>query len=133
MELPINVIIIFFVALVVGGGIVYFASHQLSGSQQQINDLRDDPAYKDNIVEVGTATETTIVGLANECVRKGKSTSIGSKSICFAVFASSWPDFASLNGRQLDQEYTLDTRGVPANPSAVRVTFDPLGNVTVTG
>src|ERR1041384_5077442 len=96
--MPIQVIIVLFVALIVGGAIISFSRSSLNNAQQTLNDQwKNDPAHKDQVVEVDTATETTIANLAQECLKQNQG-SVEEK-LCFALFANhfqiSWSTLAN--------------------------------------
>jgi hypothetical protein len=130
MELPIQVIVVLFIALVVGGAIIAFSQDAFNRAQIDINDWRADPQKRDMVVEVNEATDQTIEGLANSCVREN----IGNidEKVCFALFASAFTvDWGSLHGMTLENNFTLDTTAVDPGANAVRITYHPLKKVIV--
>jgi hypothetical protein len=135
MEMPIQIIIVLFVAVVVGGAIIAFSQSTLSRAQQQLADKwRDDPALKNSIVEVSDATDNTIITLAQACYKMRSATP--DASVCFALFAKTWSaHFPTLDNTNLGAEYgnyTLDTTGVTATEiTAVKIRYDPLGKIRV--
>jgi hypothetical protein len=131
MELPIQVIVVLFVALIVGGAIVAFSQQSLRNAQETLNERwREDPANKQLVVDVVEADEGTILSLANECVRKSQGV-VAEQTTCFAVFSPSFTDLASLNDRELLEGFKLNTTGAPDTPQAVRITYNPAGTVEV--
>lgn len=136
MELPIQIIVVMFVALAVGGAVIMFSQTTLNRAQTDFADRwRNDPAMKDSIVEVNEATSGTIISLAKECYKKMSATPDG--GVCFALFATTWTaDFAAIDGTPIggteETQYLLDTSAVVEPVTAVRISYDPLGAIRVT-
>jgi hypothetical protein len=132
MEMPINIIVVLFVALIVGGAILLFSKNALNHAQQDLNDKwRDDPVNKESVIELGVASSAEIVNLANACVRKGRQSASVDSSLCFGVFATSITPLGPLQGTALDEGFTLDTMGVVGAPTAVRITYDPMNKIFI--
>lgn len=130
MELPINVIVILFVAVVVGSVLIMFTRQNLNDAQENLAErFRNNEEMRDHVVEVEEASATTILSLAQECARSNLASA--EEKICFAIFATAWPDFAALDGSVLPGNFTLNSSAVPANPSGVLLSFDPKGTVEV--
>lgn len=129
--MPIQIIVVFFIVLVVGGAILGFSKNTLNRAQQDLNEWRTDPAKKDLVVEVTEANETTILSLANACV----SENVGNvdEKVCFALFADSFTiaDWSAMNDTALESSFRLDTDGVSGTPTAVRITYNPTGRIIV--
>ena len=132
MDMPITVIIVLFVAVVVGGAILLFSRQSLDASQQQLMEqLRKDPTTADKVVQLDAATQSSIMNLAQEC---GKNRAGATEStLCYAVFANTMPDFAAMNGAALGNGVTLNTSGVSGTPKAIRITLIPPNRVTIVG
>lgn len=129
MEMPINIIVILFVAVIVGSVLIIF-------TRQNLNDARENLAERflqeggttDDIVEVQNVTETTIISLAEECLDRKQGGF--EREVCFALFASSWPDLSALNDTELPYGTRLIIEASPS-PSAVKISYDPSGRILV--
>ena len=129
MEMPIQVIVVLFVALVVGGAIIAFSQNTLNTAQLDLNQWRNDPQKRDMLIEVQNATAETVLGLAGACLEQH--TGGVTEADCFALFADTFAvDWDALNGTNISQQFTLDTTGVD-DPSAVRIAYHPAGRITV--
>jgi hypothetical protein len=128
MEMPIQVIIVLFLALVVGGAILAFSQSSLNNAQQTLNDQwKNDPANKDQVVEVATATDATILNLAKECVKRNAGSV--EEQLCFALFATQYQvNWNLINNAELGQGFNLSVQMQNPNANALRITYDPFTN-----
>lgn len=132
MELPIQIIVVLFVAIVVGGAVVMFSQTTLNRAQLDLADRwRDDPALKDSVFDVKNATANTIMTLAQECHKRLSATP--DQEVCYALFAEEWSvDFAAIDGATVAEGVVLNTSGVTADPiTAVKILYHPSGQIRV--
>jgi hypothetical protein len=132
--MPIQIIVVLFVALVVGGAILAFSRTTLDDARGQLNDrFKNDPDNKEIVIEVATATDETIIALGQECVKKSLG-DVVEPTLCYALFADEFQvnNWAALDNIDVGSGFKLDTEAITVVPTAVRLTFNPGGTVDVT-
>ena len=80
MELPIRVVVVFFVAIVVAGSIIYFAEDVFSDSRDRI-DFDEEESTK-RILRVNSLSQTQFEGLLRSCADQASGVD---NTDCFAV------------------------------------------------
>jgi hypothetical protein len=128
MEMPIQVIVVLFIALVVGGAIIAFSQGSFNNAKQTLNEQwKNDPANKDQVVEVTTATDATILNLARECVKRNAGTV--EEKLCFALFANQYQvNWNTLHNTDIGYGFNLSVQLQNPNANALRITYNPLAN-----
>jgi hypothetical protein len=91
MEMPIQVVVAFTVALAVGLGILAFSTDMFNWSSQKVNEFGNDvPSPSDTVLELGQISDVTLQELASQCIKEKRSSGI--KDICYAVrYTSAFP------------------------------------------
>lgn len=131
MELPIRVMIVLFVAIVVGGMIIVFSNQILDQTRNDLYTLGVENVGEDRIIEVATLGDKEILALAEQCVRDYSGTF--DEQICFAVFTQSPIGVAPADGTQVGSGFTTQSTGV-VGAKAIKITFAPTdAKIYVTG
>ncbi len=135
MDMPIQIVIVLFVAVAVGGAVIMFTQSSLNNAQQGLADkLKDDPAYKNSIVEVDIATDSTLIALAETCNKRYASSP--DPVTCFAVFAKTWDvDFDAVGSTKVATDVTINTEGVQHRGNdivALKILYQPVGKIVIT-
>lgn len=121
MELPIRIIVVLFVAIIVGGTIILFSQEILNDARQSMEELGVED--EEQIIETGSLTEDDVLALANQCVRDNAGIE---GTICYAVFADDIV-FPS-DGAQLVQGHNLT---VENEENSVRFIYSPPNEVII--
>lgn len=127
--MPIQVIVVLFVALAVGGAIIAFSQSSLNSAKDTLNEQwKNDPANKDTVVEVAQVTDKTLLTLAQECVRENAG-SVEEK-LCFALFSEDFTmaNWAGVNNTAVGQGFNISIQVKNNLPAAVRLTYNPITN-----
>lgn len=120
MDLPIRIIVVLFVAIVVGGSIIMFSQEILGNARQSVNELGVED--EEHIVETDSLTEDDVLALANQCVRDNAGIE---ETICYAVFAD---NIAFPDGTELVQGHNLV---VENEANSVRFIYSPPNEVII--
>lgn len=132
MEMPINVMIVMFVAIAVGIGVIGFAEFILTDARDDLRGLGQDrgsDAFSDRLTDVNTLNRDNLDSLARQCVRDLRD-SVG-KELCFAIRTDNL-DVSGFGGEVVEFEgdewtYVDDVQG---NPNIVLMYINgALGNV----
>jgi hypothetical protein len=138
MELPISVMIVLFVAIVVGIVVIGFANTSLDRARDDIRVLgRDDPEkFEDKLVSVPALSSERIKSLGMQCVRDYQG--YVAEELCFVVRSidSSDPGIQQIN--DLNDE-VVNVNGnnwtfrvdITGNPNVVFVYYNPVGRIHV--
>ena len=118
MELPIAVMIVFFVSITVALIVINFAGQIISLGEAELKEFSIESDKADFFVETSKAGNNTIAMLANQCYRNNKGTYSGNR-ICYIVHAIeenvfSEPEVVN-KFLELNQEYEIETMGEPIN------------------
>ncbi len=120
MELPIRIIIVLFVAVVVGGSIIMFSQEMLNNARQSVNQL--EVKDEEQILEAGSLSADDVLALANQCVRDNAGIE---ETICYAVFAD---DITFPTESGLVQGHVLV---VESQENSVRFIYSPPNEVII--
>ena len=138
MELPISVMIVLFVAIVVGIVVIGFANTSLDRARDDIRVLgRDDPEkFEDKLVSVPALSGDRIKNLGMQCVRDFQG-HIG-EELCFVVRGLRTDEGGIQEINALNQEivnindnnwtFHVDIIG---NPNVIFVYYNPIGRIEV--
>ena len=84
MEMPINVMIMLFVAIVVGGVMIGFSDRIINTGEQRLLTLGQyEEQRPDLIVQLGDVTQDQIIALAQQCARDKIASP--SRELCFVI------------------------------------------------
>ena len=125
MELPINIIIIMFVAVAVGIALIYFSSDVFMDARQDLNRLGikniDDES---KIVEVdGIVTASMIRALSEECVKRSEAVPL--RDLCF-VIRGSQQDIGSVTGNTTNlKNFTINATPTLGGANVTMMYYDP--------
>jgi hypothetical protein len=88
MELPIQIMIILFISIIIGGAVINFSQSNIAESQERLKEisLNDVESQEDRIIEITTISTNTVQDLSEQCF-KDNVQSLES-TICFAVLGS---------------------------------------------
>ena len=138
MELPISVMIVLFVAIVVGIVVIGFANDSLERAREDIRVLgRDDPEkFDDKLVNVPALTGDVIKSLGMQCVRDLQGY-VG-EELCFVVrgIETSDPGIDQINNLNDEivningNNWTFDVK-ITGNPNVVFVYYNPIGLIKI--
>ena len=138
MELPISVMIVLFVAIVVGIVVIGFANTSLDRARDDIRVLgRDDPdKFEDKLVSVPSLSIDRIRSLGMQCVRDFQGY-VG-EELCFVVRSidSSDPGIQQINDLN-DEVVNINGNNwtfrvdITGNPNVVFVYYNPVGRIHV--
>ena len=92
MELPISVMVVLFVAVVVGVGIIGFANHTLGSGKDSVDGLArllDDDNIQDRIIEVGFEISAQVIEhLSAQCVRDSLRNAVQVREVCYVIHST---------------------------------------------
>lgn len=138
MELPISVMIVLFVAIVVGIVVIGFANSSLDKARDDMRSLgRDDPEkFEDKLVSVPALSGERIKSLGMQCVRDFQGY-IG-EELCFVVRGLDTSDEGIQQINALNDE-VVNVNGnnwtfrvdITGKPTAVFVYYNPVGRIHV--
>jgi HAMP domain-containing protein len=131
MEMPVQVIVVLFVAVVVGGAVIMFSQRVLTNAQQGIVSIGQEDAQGVAIVTLGAgAAAGDVHKLAQSCLDKHP----GELDVqdCFVV-RGNVPSVASLHAVKLQPMARNITMNVSAasGASALFISYDPRGYVKI--
>lgn len=130
MELPIRIIIILFVAVVVGGMMIVFSKQVLLRAQTNLNDQNMQHIDEDRILKVDDLNEQAVEGLLTQCLRENLGVAF-EVTDCFAIFSGAYTGLSSFpTGTALTNNFTVQN-DVTGTPAAIRITFDPFGKIII--
>ncbi len=131
MELPIQIIVVMFVALIVGSGLIYFSQTNIDKSQERLDELTDmgSVTQEDKILEVNSITESSINNLAKQCFEDNKN-SIKTE-ICVVLIGN-----LQTTCQSIIQKTTLSvnkiTCDIKPNSNAVKIIYNaPLNKIEI--
>ena len=85
MELPITLIVVFFVAVIVGGSLIVFSQDILRSGKSKLDNMNTgDSAEKNTYIEVSHITTSQVASLVKECFDRFKDEGFD-ETICFSV------------------------------------------------
>ncbi len=116
MELPIAVMIIFFVSIAVALIVINFAGQIISLGESELKEFSLESDKADFFVETNNAGSNTMARLADQCYKNNRGT-YGGNRICYIVHAieeSGFAEFEVLNKfLELNPGYEIETMGEP--------------------
>lgn len=120
MELPITLIVVFFVAVIVGGLLIVFATDILRSGKSKLDNMNTGEKPEQNTyIEVSHITTSQVDSLVRECYDRFKTEGFG-KNLCFSV--------RSLNNAEnavaVEQINAIDLDGNPQSQD-VNASFGP--------
>ncbi len=127
MELPISVMVVFFVALVVGVAVLGFASTNLHRASDDIRNLPglDDEDLMDKMVDVGDVTEDRVRLLGEQCLRDFHGRL--DDELCYIVRGDVADNIQLLDGEEIDAEGSWEFNvDIDGSPSALFIWYRPL-------
>ena|SRR3989344_2437206 len=137
MEMPIQVMIVLFVALVVAGGVVMFSSDVFTTSRQNLANIvprEDDQRVVD--IEGGDISSATIAILVDQCWNDKEYAGTPDRELCFIVHGSTvsaaqsvvagFSEIAKTNPARLKWSVTTTQ-----NLNSLALYYDPTGFVEV--
>lgn len=111
MEMPIQVTIVLFVAVVVGGFVILFSQQLLGQAKDNIVNIDAKDVEKDHILEIDVMNAADVLALASQCARDNYGTF--DDKTCYAVFANSVT--LPQTGAQLPNNFTLQVEATSAS------------------
>lgn len=143
MELPINAIIILFVAIITAYAVIQFSSDTVEKADREITDLAKKNSQKFVLELSTTGLEKQLAYLALECYKKGLNTVMDSPT-CYVVKlqdSTGKPDTYDLSTAETDIETAWTDLGQDVNNleiknpntvSAIFINYDVAGKVIIT-
>lgn len=85
MEMPIQIMVVLFIALIIGGVVITFSEDSLFNSKQNLDAIIDnsDLSDEEKIIEVNSISTNNLVSLVNQCF-KDKENSL-ENNLCFVI------------------------------------------------
>ncbi len=136
MEMPIQIMIILFVAITVGGGMVYFSQDNLANSKEGLDSIieKNDLSDEEKILEVSSITTNNVVSLAKQC-RIDKQQSL-EDSICFVLLGGvSTTCLSIFDELRRDDDFDEDDYycDIASNGNSIKISYNaPLSLVEIT-
>ena len=129
MEMPIQVMIVLFVAIVVGTSILMFSQKSLLQTEERLNEI-GELSEEDGlqVITLGdSATSEDILYLAEACADKNAGGLVTDE--CFVV-RGEIPSVSSLDGEPVDT-LTISV-SASSGDSALFINFNPAGTIDIT-
>jgi hypothetical protein len=130
MELPINIIVILFVAVSVGAAVLFFSQQIFVDAKQGMHTLnveRNDQSS--NIIETNNEVNAAMVrALAEECVKK--SHGVPYREVCFVVKGSKGNIIDAHNTNTIESNFTIVTQSIIGG-NVTMFYYDPTGRILV--
>lgn len=134
MELPIRIIITFFVAVTVASLLIVFSRNILRNSQQDISALSDQGKVTDEekIIVLYSFDDSQLASLAVECYKRHFGKSLV-KELCFSVHDDSGIGGTSPQivedlikaSSELKSNVSVDRTGYASSDYALRISYNP--------
>lgn len=129
MELPINVIVILFVAVAVGTALIFLSQDIFFNSKSKIYDLDLKGVENNKIIEtVSNVTAGTIRALAEECVKISEG--VPHRELCFVVRGQK-EDVENADGDTTNLRNFIINTTATIGGNVTMIYYDPSGTVWV--
>jgi len=115
MELPINVIVVLFVAIIVGASIIFFAKDELFFARETLENLdgSDASIQGQGFIEVNSFSENDLMTLIDECEKIAENNVVSTIN-CYSIYSIT--------------NMTISNDSVIASHSEVEMNSDATGN-----
>jgi hypothetical protein len=134
MEIPIRIVIVLFVALIVGLSIIQFSRETITDAKKNIMKYnRDKGVEEEKVLDMGSISEQDIVNLAEECYKQESSGNVD-KKLCFVLHGKVTTDSANLNNSFKSMKEPLNLTYVPdeiEDKNALFIYYNPEGKIEV--
>jgi hypothetical protein len=130
MELPINVIVILFVAVSVGAAVLFFSQQIFVDSRQSMYNLNtNNKDLSSNIIETNNVVNAEMVRfLAEECVKKNHG--VPHREVCFVVIGKKSNIGEVAGNRTEERNFSIDLRPIIGG-NATMFYYDPRGRIEI--
>ena len=125
MELPINVVIIMFVAVAIGTALIYFSSDVFMDARQDLNRLGiKNIEDESKIVEVdGKVTASMIRALSEECVKRSEAVPL--RDLCFVIRGEQENIGQVTGNRTVFKNFTINATSTLGGANVTMLYYDP--------
>ena len=135
MEVPIRIIITFFVAVTVASLIIFVSKNILKNSERDINEIsnRNNPATdEEKIISLGSFDNEQIAGLAIECYKMNYGKALA-RVLCFSVHDESGAggtdpaqvESLIISSNELKSNVTVIRDNYASTDYALRIYYEP--------
>ena len=137
LELPINVMIVMFVAIIVAGAFIGFSQNALVDAQKDLSEI-SNLRHSNGIIEpleFNSITDNIVLSLATMCLELNSGRP--DKAFCFSARSTSSIDVSipadsKVQFNSLDFDVKLNTQ-TGAGTKALFFYYDPMGEIIVEG
>ena len=134
MEMPIAVMIMLFISIVVGIGVISFSDTLLTRSQDDLRNLgrEERDALEDRLVTLPTLNKNNVRNLAEQCARD--KVAVVGREICYVLHGNVQESVNNLDGQELNVDHrTLEfqIQISSSSPNALFMYYNPLGSIEI--
>ncbi len=133
MEMPIAVMIMLFISIVVGIGLISFSDTLLSRSKDDLRDLgrEEREALEDRLITLPSINEANVRSLAEQCARD--KVAVVGREICYVLQGPVDGGVQNLEGQEIivGHRTLVFQIEITGNPNALFMYYNPIGTVEI--
>ena len=133
MEMPIAVMIMLFISIVVGIGLISFSDTLLSRSKDDLRDLgrEEREALEDRLITLPSINEANVRSLSEQCARD--KVAVVGREICYVLQGPVDGGVQNLEGQEIivGHRTLVFQIEITGNPNALFMYYNPIGTVEI--